>query len=1124
MAGKLSLKWIDGNDVVDVYNNANPPQVIASESIHNNDVTPSFDVDNPDMWTPLSVLSGLASGYCERRAILDPVFVTAVENNAAITANWATASDTITRNFMHNIAMGSSGENNIYLAATDASFAPIGSAGASNYMVAMDSAINTLITGVNGSKYLTSTSAAFSLETLMTAAAATAAAAGSAVSTIAVDGGTMNAGTAINLPSEWAKQRKWMLDELRWTEGIYMDTNLSVLGFSPWWDLNGGYLTPAFTYQEAYNQILTLLEEHGDLYVTDTNGDGNGALALVNDMDSYRPIFTHVACKIPTALIAVDASTISSYDAYLDVPYTHDNRYTGAYYQTVTGVESCRQTSYKAEGTAQVYYVQPLTYPNIYVGAGSTITILPETAHTTLSACTLENCNFTPVTVTNIGTRHWAVTGAITGGTITDGFFYDTNGAQERGTNISYIAPNGIVVTGGTILEGNLYTDTDDAPVAGNTYDIGGCILSDIALPASLQTTIVEDTINNSRFAMFTVGILTLEDGGVAYVDKDLIRGNVLNVCTAGTLYVGTNAQQSPSFAFSNYSITITTDAAAANVPNIFKTYCINNVGYLDLTGGVDSWANRGVLVYTAGATTPPQVPAPFNTSTPCIVMVKGGSCSIYDLQSAIYNGYNQQRWVSNAIVTNGATLNLRAHDNSQAANVYVLPGGSAYAGPVLGTEDLTKVAAFSAACVVASDGIVTVSSGFSSRTNNDRYVSGMSTRISGGVITSGGSFNIEGGVTYNITESTHAWNIGSDITCVSSMTIYDGAKISTTLDGLCLDRNHITARHIQYVDPTNDSLLGCRFVYDPAYITVTRGPFIEEWYGNRYDYTYTFTHCPLYGLDDEGIIYNDAWYRYVTYLSVDGTQYYKWALPNWDSQSKVGTIYTEDGGPIKGAQIYGATFDDGDIPSEVSIDAIAGATVAEYQPGTKIGEIVNATYVESYATDPSWYNQYVNNSAQGSSFYINEQFLKGATVLIDTRIGRGAVYKEFNPFCLEGIHRGWNALNLKSTVKIVDEGEDPALVPTTNVYTGLTDKAAALAALANCNVTLGGVTVTGATDGATFNDKNQYEMVVAGLVCYAYRPPITPKDNYASFYVRQSATAAEKELAKTIYEESQNE
>ena len=206
-----AIKWIDGNTnySTPVYD------------------SPRFNVDDPTFSIPMPVISGLASGYCERRALLDPVFPT----GAATTANWNTDDTTkerIVNNVAQNLALGVTGAALSY-DNTTAAFNPVAPlATANNYMTAMDAAITSLVFGgtadpvykrnTNGAPYGNTAAAAFTA--LATDAQATAADTSIATSAIAlpVSGGA-NYSVAMNLglPVAWAKERKWMLDELKYT-------------------------------------------------------------------------------------------------------------------------------------------------------------------------------------------------------------------------------------------------------------------------------------------------------------------------------------------------------------------------------------------------------------------------------------------------------------------------------------------------------------------------------------------------------------------------------------------------------------------------------------------------------------------------------------------------------------------------------------------------------------------------------------------------------------------------------------------------------------------------------------------------------------------------------------------
>lgn len=235
MADVLSLKWIEGNDTIVIEG--------TTVSLYDQDVEPTFNVDNPVLWGPLSVISGLASGYCERRAVLNPEFITGTTtaNNEQqdVIQNWyddSASRDAIVANCINNLAAGSSGDHDLFKDTTNVYFNPIGTAGVSNYMVAMDNAITALVSGV--SVYVNQDGEPFESQGVtpfsgLAAAASIAAAVGadpiSAILLPVSEGGSnFNAAGAPALPVEWAKERKWMLEQLRFTGGKYATMD------SPW--------------------------------------------------------------------------------------------------------------------------------------------------------------------------------------------------------------------------------------------------------------------------------------------------------------------------------------------------------------------------------------------------------------------------------------------------------------------------------------------------------------------------------------------------------------------------------------------------------------------------------------------------------------------------------------------------------------------------------------------------------------------------------------------------------------------------------------------------------------------------------------------------------------------------
>lgn len=257
--GRTSLLWVEGNTNITV------PKVTEETT---------FNVDDPTFWPPLSVLSGLASGYCERRAVLNNTFVTGAGTSLIWNQEGTGAVDvanraTIVSNCMHNMALGSDMNHLFYNA--DATMAPFGSAAAaaSNYMTTMDSAIAEMIDPAAANHYVTATGTTYAnFGAVATAAVTTATAAGSAIQMPVQGGGTTLKTTGGNaIPVEWAKERKWMLDELSWisVQGATVREyeadahgNLSLLNSA-----NAGGVERA-TAQAAYNTITGATEWRQD--------------------------------------------------------------------------------------------------------------------------------------------------------------------------------------------------------------------------------------------------------------------------------------------------------------------------------------------------------------------------------------------------------------------------------------------------------------------------------------------------------------------------------------------------------------------------------------------------------------------------------------------------------------------------------------------------------------------------------------------------------------------------------------------------------------------------------------------------------------------------------------------
>lgn len=173
---------------------------------------PTFNIDDPKMWLPMTVISGLASGFCERAAVVSGGKLTnSIDWDAS---NEATRSGYVS-NCAANIAKGTNPATiaNMYTAADATMSTPV--SGTTTYMKTMDAMITKLI-GAGG--YVKKNGTAYAdFDALKTAATTNIPAESALQSSITSDGGPMGAVMHLAYPAEWAKQRKWLLDELKYT-------------------------------------------------------------------------------------------------------------------------------------------------------------------------------------------------------------------------------------------------------------------------------------------------------------------------------------------------------------------------------------------------------------------------------------------------------------------------------------------------------------------------------------------------------------------------------------------------------------------------------------------------------------------------------------------------------------------------------------------------------------------------------------------------------------------------------------------------------------------------------------------------------------------------------------------
>lgn len=218
-------KWIDGGP----FNN-----------------NPTFNIDDPSMWTPMTVMSGLASGFCERAAYVNqkvvgfPTGLTWTPE-AAPGVNMAQASTAAA-----NLALGHEFVS-VFSETTAADLhIPARDAG-SNYMSTFDVALSNLIEQGGYVASDTDGITPYTFTTLAASASSRAHAAESDLVKMPEEGGTDYLAAMGNaFPAEWAKERKWMLDELKYTQGIGRTVprmDIEYYGFRPDDEISSSYGT-----------------------------------------------------------------------------------------------------------------------------------------------------------------------------------------------------------------------------------------------------------------------------------------------------------------------------------------------------------------------------------------------------------------------------------------------------------------------------------------------------------------------------------------------------------------------------------------------------------------------------------------------------------------------------------------------------------------------------------------------------------------------------------------------------------------------------------------------------------------------------------------------------------------
>ena len=493
MADRLSIKWVEGNTNGTIAD-------VASDT--------TFNVDDPTMWTPLSVLSGLASGFCERRAVLNSTFITGTTVVNGVTSNIETiwkqestsATDIANRamivgNFMNNIALGSTGDTNIYKSA-NAQIYPIGSAAGSNYMTAMDSAIMTVI-GDTG-KYVTPGAAAYTtFSSLAAAATGSAAHADSAISTPEFGGGSALRNPIGNaLPMEWAKERKWVLESLRYISGL--DTgSISELY------INGAYIDNRSAGTGDYKDAYTSLFTSDNIWGIDGTFAGDAIRMVSRGADTSATDFGDYSPAAPCAIFMQMPSSeaVASCSVYLDNPYYMRNT-DGTAQDAIKWQYLMKHVP--ATTSIDIQFGESSSY---VVTSGATVTFTAGVGNVAVEDVQITEATFTPTAVTRIAdTTSYTVAGTLGGCIISSGMLNSIDTTAFT---------SGVKLDSGTVVDAILETET--TPTVGSTYT--NCTLSSAfgAVHVDLSSMVYGRLSSGSYNDMpFYISALTVMPGGCA--------------------------------------------------------------------------------------------------------------------------------------------------------------------------------------------------------------------------------------------------------------------------------------------------------------------------------------------------------------------------------------------------------------------------------------------------------------------------------------------------------------------------------------------------------------------------------------------------------------------------------
>jgi hypothetical protein len=189
---------------------------------------PTFDIDKPSFWLPMTVLSGLASGFCERAAVISGGSV----GGQAWEGTSASVKEGIVSCLAANLAKGvnpNTSMTNMFSSANTEMLPPRTSS-TSHYMKSFDAMLTKLATGGYMRVVTGSEPTAYAFNTLSTDALARAQNKGSAATSVGSSGGTYTSRFMNAFTIEYPIHRKWMLDELKYTATGADTTYLNAVG------------------------------------------------------------------------------------------------------------------------------------------------------------------------------------------------------------------------------------------------------------------------------------------------------------------------------------------------------------------------------------------------------------------------------------------------------------------------------------------------------------------------------------------------------------------------------------------------------------------------------------------------------------------------------------------------------------------------------------------------------------------------------------------------------------------------------------------------------------------------------------------------------------------------------